>query len=78
VTTISFNVPQGAGHVSLNVYGVDGRHIRSLADGVMAAGPHALTWDGRDEKGRPLPSGIYFARLSTEHETRGIKMTLLK
>jgi len=78
VTTMSFNVPQGAGHVSLNVYGVDGRHIRSLADGVMAAGPHALTWDGLDEKGRPLPSGIYFARLTTEHETRGIKMTLLK
>lgn len=60
--TLSLVLPD-AGPVRLAVYDVTGRRVRQLADGVFPAGTHAFTWDGRDENGRSLPSGLYFARI---------------
>ena len=54
-----------AGEITLGVYGVDGRRVRTLAAGVHPAGVHRLVWDGRDDAGRPLAAGIYWARLTT-------------
>jgi len=78
VTAISFSVPAGVGSASLNVYNVNGRHVRTLHDGALEPGPHSIVWDGRDDDGRDLSSGIYFARLAADRETKSIKMTLLK
>ena len=50
--------------VTLAIYGLDGRRVRTLADGSLPAGPHALSWDGRDDRGRPVASGVYFCRLA--------------
>ncbi len=77
-TTIEFSVPAGAERVSLEVYNVNGQLVRTLVDGPLEAGPHSAVWDGRDEAGTSLGSGIYFARLSADEETAFRKMTLLK
>jgi photosystem II stability/assembly factor-like uncharacterized protein len=63
-TTFRFSLPQ-AGPVRLTVHDVTGRLVADLAGGRRTTGPQAVAWDGRDGSGRPLPSGVYFARLRT-------------
>ena len=62
LTNISFKVERDA-RVSLRIYDVHGRLVRTLVDERMAAGPKRLTWDGRDDLGRSMASGAYFLRL---------------
>jgi hypothetical protein len=57
---------------------VVGRRVRSLYDGPAATGRHSLGWDGRDDTGRRLPSGVYFARLSLGDETRTRRLVLTR
>lgn len=52
-----------AGDAELDVYSVDGRRVRRLARGRFEPGPHRVGWDGRDDRGQDVPSGVYFARL---------------
>ena len=66
-TTLEFSLA-ARGVVELKVFGVDGRRVRTLVQGEREAGVHRLAWDGRDEAGRRLPAGIYFARLLVDHE----------
>lgn len=61
-TRISFTLPH-ASSVRVDVIDVSGRRIRALANGRMVAGRHSLSWDGRDDSGRPAGSGIYFVRV---------------
>jgi hypothetical protein len=49
--------------VEARVYDVSGRLVRTLAARAFPAGEHTLTWDGLDEARRPVPHGVYFARL---------------
>jgi thiol-disulfide isomerase/thioredoxin len=77
-TTLAFTVPPDAGPISLAIYSASGRLVRTLARGDLPAGPHAITWDGTDDAGRPLSSGVYFARLAAGSSTAELKMTLLK
>jgi hypothetical protein len=69
-----------AGWVKLDVYDVSGRHVRRLQDGLMNAGRHERTWDGRDDAGRTLPSGVYFARLvgAGRLDAQAVKLVLVK
>ncbi len=53
-----------ASSVRIDVIDPAGRRVRRLADGTFAAGASSIGWDGRDDSGRPLPSGRYFLRLS--------------
>jgi flagellar hook assembly protein FlgD len=48
--------------VALRLYDVSGRLVRTLVRGPMAAGVHRATWDGRDDGGRSVGSGVYFVR----------------
>jgi len=50
--------------VALQVFDIDGRLVRVLLDGMVAAGAHAIPWDGADARGHPVPSGVYFCRLA--------------
>ena len=77
VTRIRFDLPE-AGVVRLNVYDLRGQRIRSLADGYHAAGTFAADWRGRDDKGRRVASGVYFARLEAGPYVAVRKMMLLK
>lgn len=56
--TIHFTLPEG-GPVSVDVYSADGRHVRTLAQGEMSAGPNQLSW----EVGHGTPAGMYFYRV---------------
>ncbi len=49
--------------VELGIYNFVGQRVRGVSAGRMTQGRHSLAWDGRDESGRPVPSGMYFARL---------------
>ena len=61
-TALAFDLPV-ASRVQLVLYGVDGRVVRRLAEGHYDAGRHRAMWDGRDDSGRPVGSGIYFGHL---------------
>ena len=76
-TVISFALP-AAGDVSLRVFDVQGRAVATLLDGVQPAGDHHVIWEGRDDAGQALASGVYFYRLETAGETQVKKMLLMK
>jgi MFS family permease len=59
---VAFHVPE-QGAVSLVVYDVQGRSVKTLARGSHPAGDYEATWDGKDERGRRVASGVYFLRL---------------
>lgn len=61
-TTVRFQLPDRQ-RVALRVFDAAGRLVRTIADETLDAGPHALSWDGRNEAGSPAPSGIYYATL---------------
>jgi hypothetical protein len=78
VTQVAFTVPDGGGRVVLTVHNVSGQVVRTLLDETLPAGPAKAVWDGRDDSGERLASGVYFARLSAGGDSAFRKMTLLK
>jgi hypothetical protein len=62
---------------SLGVYDRTGRLVRNLVSGDLPAGRHALRWDGTDETGRTLPTGVYYVRFSAGGETAVGKTVLI-
>ncbi|MBN1826674.1 MAG: hypothetical protein JW958_10435 [Candidatus Eisenbacteria bacterium] len=65
--------------VELHIYDTRGRLTRRLLDReILPAGPHVIAWDGRDDGGEPLGSGVYFGRLGTGEAFTTIKMTLVR
>lgn len=62
-TTVAFDLPRAVS-VELVIHGVDGRAVRTLVTGPSDAGRHRAIWDGRDDRGRVVAAGIYFARLA--------------
>ena len=76
-TAIRFQLPK-ADKVMLVIFNTLGQRVRLLLDDKMAAGYHAVQWDGRDDLGVRVGSGLYYARLVTPAEQAAIKMVLLK
>ncbi|HPF36164.1 MAG TPA: FlgD immunoglobulin-like domain containing protein [Candidatus Krumholzibacteria bacterium] len=77
-TTLAFDLPAAAA-ARLDVFDVSGRRVRRLWEGTAPAGRSEVTWDGRDDGGRALPSGTYLARLSTAAgETPVRRLTLVR
>jgi hypothetical protein len=64
-TDIRFNLPR-AMSVKLRLYDISGRLVRTLANGVHPAGPNTVRWNGRDDGGRAVASGTYYARLEAD------------
>ncbi len=62
-TTIRYAIPR-AGSVSLRIFDVLGREVRTLVDGNMPAGTHSAIWDGRNSIGQQVGTGVYFCRLT--------------
>jgi hypothetical protein len=76
-TTIKYTLVD-QGHVELTVYNVLGQTVKQLVAGEQKAGQHAIVWDGTDNSGHQVATGVYFYRLKTEQFTQSRKMTLLK
>ncbi|MBN2172352.1 MAG: right-handed parallel beta-helix repeat-containing protein, partial [Candidatus Krumholzibacteriota bacterium] len=78
VTEIRFGLPAPAA-VTLTVFDVAGRRVRRLLAGeILPAGVHRVVWQGRDDTGRPLASGVYLYRIVAGDYVATRKMTLLK
>jgi hypothetical protein len=75
--TIAFDLAAPA-RVRLAVYDLQGALVRVLADGDLAAGRSSATWDGRDDSGRALPSGAYFARFDAGGVRESMKVMLVR
>jgi flagellar hook assembly protein FlgD len=76
-TAIRFAIPS-AGQATLSIYDVQGRLVRNLITGSQTAGVHTAYWDGRDDGGRLLPSGVYLYRLSSAGRNIQRKMVLTR
>ncbi len=76
-TNITFTLNEKA-HATLAVYDLQGRLIRKLVDGNLDRGFNEKFWDGRDSKGVPVGSGVYFYRLSAGEKTFTRKMVLMR
>lgn len=78
VTTIDYFMPR-SGDVDLMVYDMMGRRVKTLVDGNQDEGIYRVKWNGVDERGRKLPSGVYLYRLNIDGEEISTKrMILLK
>ncbi len=76
-TQISFSL-SSAGPLTMTVFSPDGRPVRRLAGGFYPAGSHRVLWDGLDERGLSVSSGLYLCVLQTKDGSSSRKLTLLK
>jgi hypothetical protein len=76
-TTVRYVVAE-PGHVSIVVYSPDGRIVRTLVDEHRTAGTWTVGWDGKDDAGRDVATGIYFYRMQTGKTSLSRKMVLIK
>lgn len=76
-TEIRFEL-SGRAPVSLEIYNVSGQRVRSLGGRAYDAGVHAVTWDGRDDTGTPVSSGVYFYRIQANEYSESKRMTLIR
>jgi hypothetical protein len=77
MTRIDFALDASA-RAALAIYDVRGQQIRTLVQGSLPAGPHSVRWDGRDDRGRVVASGIYTVQLTADGRVRRQKAVLLK
>ncbi|MBN2414693.1 T9SS type A sorting domain-containing protein [bacterium] len=76
-TTVAFSLAAQE-EITLAVYDVRGRKVRTLADGVTAAGGHTVVWDGLDDRGNFTGAGIYLCRLQTSEGSYVRKMVMVQ
>ena len=76
-TNIVFSIPQ-AEKITLTIYNMLGQKIATLVEGVLPAGAHTVTWNGRDALGQQMPTGVYLYRLSGSQFSQVRKMVLMK
>ena len=78
ITVIHYDVPSGGGKISLKVYDVGGRLVKTLVEEEEIAGRKAISWDGTNYLGQSVASGIYFYRLKAPGYDKTQKMVLLQ
>jgi hypothetical protein len=77
VTSIGFELPE-ASHVILRVYDVRGSIVRTLVDDRLAPSFHSIDWDGHDDLGHRVASGVYYCRLESGSRSMSRKMVLVQ
>jgi len=75
-TTISFSVAEQS-NVEVSIYSIRGQKIRTLIQGYFGSGLHNAVWNGNDDKGEPVSSGVYFYKLNVNGKTEATKKMLL-
>lgn len=77
MTLIRYSIGQ-PGPVRLDVYNILGQRVKNLMKQTLDSGVYQVEWDGRDQNGNPVSSGVYFLRMNTAHEVTSRKILLLK
>ncbi len=77
ITTIKYQLAE-AGNISLNIYDTMGRLIKTLVNEKKEVGYHSVVWDGKDENGAAVSSGIYLYRIQTGDYTETKQCIMLK
>lgn len=76
-TRISYEIPE-AGHVTLKIFNAVGQHVATLVNDYQEAGAKEITWNGKDDSGHEVASGLYLYRLQAGDQIKTMKMNLLK
>ena len=76
-TTIRYRLAE-PGQVRLEIFDVQGRKVKTLANGYAGSGVYQVEWDGTDASGKPVATGVYLARLQKGSTSLVHKMLLLK
>jgi len=76
-TTIEYKIPARS-HVTISVYNILGEKIKTIINDIMPTGTHIIAWDGRNDKGEMVATGIYFYQIKAGDFTKSRKMLLLK
>ncbi|MDY0150659.1 MAG: FlgD immunoglobulin-like domain containing protein [Candidatus Cloacimonas sp.] len=76
-TTVSYKLSQSA-QTELNIYNIRGQLVRKLVNEPLSSGQHTVTWDGKDDNGKPLASGMYLCRIISAGKQETHKMLLMK
>lgn len=76
-TTVDFRL-EAAARTVVTIHDAAGRTVRTLVDAELPAGPHALRWDGADDRGAPAAAGVYFARAAAGDVVEVVKLALIK
>ncbi len=80
-TTIRFNVPdlnKSSIYLNLSVFNVTGQKVATLYDGEITGGSYDIEWNGKDDNGNPVPSGIYIYHLRSDVFQKSHKMILVR
>ncbi len=77
-TTISFTTTESTENTELVIYNIKGQKVKQLVSSQLSAGQHSVIWNGKDENGKSVTSGIYFYRLKAGSFDKVKKMILLK
>jgi len=78
-TTIHFSVGSvSASPVTITIYDIRGRQIRTLVDGIYSKGEHFVVWNGKDDNGQDVSSGIYFYKMQTGDFVQTKRMVIIK
>jgi hypothetical protein len=76
-TTIRFDLPNQA-RVVLKIYNILGHEVRTLVSGVVSAGSHSYNWEGKNQSGKDVSSGIYLYRIEADSFSKTMKLLLLR
>jgi len=76
-TSVKYSLRKG-GEVSVRIFSLDGRLVKTLVEGPATAGTHEVLWDGRDNGGNSVRSGMYFVKTTSGGESAIFKLSLLK
>jgi len=76
-TQVSFELAE-PGNVEVAIYNARGQRVKALVNAALAADLHTYTWNGTDDNGAPVSSGVYLARIQAAAGTQTTKMLLLK
>ncbi len=77
VTTIQFDLPK-PGRAAIKIYNVLGQDVKTLFDDLKTAGYHSIKWDGTNEFGNRVASGMYIYRVASEFGIKSRKMVIIK
>ncbi|MCK4312438.1 MAG: T9SS type A sorting domain-containing protein, partial [Candidatus Cloacimonetes bacterium] len=76
-TTISFSLAKDAKNAEIIIYNIKGQKVKTLFNELLPAGEHSVVWNGRDNYGKSVSSGIYFYKLNVNGKTEAVKKCLL-